>query len=118
MWWQNKLRAIPSFLFENWTIFVDGIPTKAQVGAVAIDSCVFPLGSELKAFGEGEASLQEQRCSIEGKKTTTGSVATSAPLRLLRFARAKTFPGRTRIIRAPCANSYASRSQEYLQNEF
>ena len=68
-WTEEKLRAIPPFEFENWAVIaLGGIPNKAQVGDMGIDGRIFPVGSEPKAFGEGELSLQERWYPIQVKQ--------------------------------------------------
>jgi adenine-specific DNA-methyltransferase len=68
-WTEEKLRAIPPFEFENWAVIaLGGIPNKAQVGDMGIDGRIFPVGSEPKAFGEGELALQERWYPIQVKQ--------------------------------------------------
>ena len=68
-WTEEKLRAIPPFEFENWAVIaLGGIPNKAQVGDMGIDGRIFPVGSEPKAFGDGELSLQERWYPIQVKQ--------------------------------------------------
>ena len=63
------MHSIPSFEFENWAVIaLGGIPNKAQVGDMGIDGRIFPVGSEPKAFGEGELSLQERWYPIQVKQ--------------------------------------------------
>ena len=44
------------------------IPNKVQVGDMGIDGRIFPVGSEPKAFGEGELGLQERWYPIQVKQ--------------------------------------------------
>jgi hypothetical protein len=59
-----------------------GIPNKAQVGDMGIDGRIFPVGSEPKAFGDGELSLQERWYPIQVKqKDKVGLLALLLPMR-------------------------------------
>lgn len=49
-WTEDKLRELPPFEFENWAVIaLGGIPNKAQVGDMAIDGRIFPVGATPKA---------------------------------------------------------------------
>ena len=62
-------RAIPPFEFKNWAVIaLGGIPHKVQVGDMGIDGRIFPVGSEPKAFGEGELGLVERWYPIQVKQ--------------------------------------------------
>jgi hypothetical protein len=68
-WTEDKLRQIPPFEFENWAVIaLGGIPNKTKVGDFGIDGRIFPVGSEPKAFGEGELALQERCYPIQVKQ--------------------------------------------------
>ena len=68
-WTEEKLRILPPFEFENWAVIaLGGIPNKVQVGDMGIDGRIFPVGSEPKAFGDGELSLQERWYPIQVKQ--------------------------------------------------
>lgn len=48
-WSEEKLRELPPFEFENWAVIaLGGIPNKAQVGDMAIDGRIFPVGATPK----------------------------------------------------------------------
>jgi len=68
-WTEEKLRSLPPFEFENWAVIaLGGIPNKVQVGDMGIDGRIFPVGTEPKAFGEGELALQERWYPIQVKQ--------------------------------------------------
>ena len=55
--------------FENGAVIaLGGIPNKTKVGDFGIDGRLFPIGSEPRAFGEGELSLQERWFPIQVKQ--------------------------------------------------
>jgi len=57
-WTEEKLRKIPPFEFENWAVIaLGGIPNKAQVGDMGIDSCIYPLSSIPQKSGHAAGEL-------------------------------------------------------------
>jgi site-specific DNA-methyltransferase (adenine-specific) len=52
-WSEERLRQIPPFEFENWAVIaLGGVPNKAQVGDMAIDGRIFPVGATPRKAAE------------------------------------------------------------------